>query len=35
VFAQRHGADEDERNYYVTESCGIAVGFLIAALVRR
>jgi iodotyrosine deiodinase len=32
VFAQRRGADEDELNYYVAESCGIAVGFLIAAL---
>jgi nitroreductase len=31
VFAQRHAASE-ERNYYVSESVGIAVGFLIAAL---
>jgi nitroreductase len=32
VFAQRHGADADERHYYVAESVGIAVGFLLAAL---
>ncbi|MGE0364080.1 MAG: nitroreductase family protein [Vicinamibacterales bacterium] len=33
VFAQKHGAPEaDERHYYVQESVGIAVGFLIAAL---
>jgi iodotyrosine deiodinase len=32
VFAQRHGADADERHYYVSESVGIAVGFLLAAL---
>ena len=32
VFAQRHGASEDEKHYYVTESVGIACGFLIAAL---
>lgn len=32
VFAQRHGSSEDERHYYVSESVGIAVGFLIAAL---
>jgi nitroreductase len=32
VFAQKHGADADERHYYVNESVGIAVGFLLAAL---
>lgn len=32
VFAQRHGSSEDERHYYVNESVGIAVGFLLAAL---
>jgi iodotyrosine deiodinase len=32
VFAQKHGRDADERHYYVNESVGIAVGFLIAAL---
>jgi nitroreductase len=32
VFAQKHGADADERHYYVQESVGIAVGFLLAAL---
>lgn len=32
VFAQRHGATADERHYYVNESVGIAVGFLLAAL---
>lgn len=32
VFAQRHGPSEDERHYYVNESVGIAVGFLLAAL---
>lgn len=32
VFAQRHGAAPGEKNYYVSESVGIAVGFLIAAL---
>jgi nitroreductase len=32
VFAQKHGADADERHYYVAESVGIACGFLIAAL---
>lgn len=31
VFAQRHGADADQ-HYYVSESVGIAVGFLLAAL---
>lgn len=31
VFQQRHGEDGD-RHYYVTESVGIAVGFLLAAL---
>ncbi len=32
IFAQRYGAAENERHYYVQESVGIAVGFLIAAL---
>ncbi|MGF1545097.1 MAG: nitroreductase family protein [Parvularculaceae bacterium] len=35
VFAQRRGgvdAGDDKKNYYVNESVGIAVGFLIAAL---
>ena len=32
VFAQRHGAELTDRHYYVTESVGIAVGFLLAAL---
>jgi iodotyrosine deiodinase len=34
VFAQRHGAGTAERHYYVTESVGIAVGFLLVALHR-
>lgn len=32
VFAQKHGAEADERHYYVQESVGIAVGLLLAAL---
>lgn len=35
VFAQKRGgpdADDDRKNYYVAESVGIAVGFLLAAL---
>ncbi len=35
IFAQRRGGvtvEEDRKNYYVTESVGIATGFLIAAL---
>ena len=32
VFAQTYGSQRDERNYYVNESVGIAVGFLLAAL---
>ena len=32
VFAQRTGPEADERHYYVSESVGIAVGFLLAAL---
>lgn len=32
VFAQRHGATEDERHYYVQESVGLAVGLLLVAL---
>ncbi len=35
MFAQKKGgpaAGEAKKNYYVTESCGIAAGFLIAAL---
>jgi nitroreductase len=32
VFAQKRGATQEERNYYVAESVGIASGMLIAAL---
>lgn len=35
IFAQKRGGvsvEEDRKNYYVTESVGIATGFLIAAL---
>jgi len=32
VFAQKHGREADELHYYVNESVGIAVGFLLAAL---
>jgi len=32
VFAQRHGATPQEQHYYVTESIGLSVGFLLAAL---
>ena len=32
VFAQTYGSQRDERHYYVNESVGIAVGFLLAAL---
>lgn len=32
VFARRHGATPDEQHYYVSESVGIASGFLLAAL---
>jgi len=32
AFAQRHGVEADSRHYYVNESVGIAVGFLLAAL---
>lgn len=32
VFLQRHGTEASERHYYVTESVGIAVGFLLATL---
>jgi nitroreductase len=32
VFAQRYGSNEEERHYYVSESVGIATGFLLAAL---
>ena len=32
VFAQKHGESQKERHYYVNESVGIAVGFLLAAL---
>jgi iodotyrosine deiodinase len=32
VFAQKHGADPEDRHYYVQESVGIACGFLLAAL---
>lgn len=32
VFMQRHGPETGDRHYYVTESVGIAVGFLLAGL---
>jgi iodotyrosine deiodinase len=32
VFMQRHGPEAGDRHYYVTESVGIAVGFLLTAL---
>jgi len=32
VFAQRYGATRDDQHYYVNESVGIAVGFLLVAL---
>jgi nitroreductase len=32
VFAQRHGTEVGDRHYYVSESVGIAVGVLLAAL---
>lgn len=32
VFMQRHGSETGDRHYYVTESVGIAVGFLLAGL---
>lgn len=32
VFAQRHGDERRDRHYYVSESVGIAVGMLVAAL---
>ncbi|MGB0591836.1 MAG: nitroreductase family protein [Myxococcota bacterium] len=32
VFAQRHGEGREDRHYYVNESVGIAVGFLLAGL---
>ncbi len=32
VFAQKHGETAAEQHYYVNESVGIAVGFLLAAL---
>jgi nitroreductase len=32
VFAQRHGPAPDDQHYYVSESVGIATGFLLAAL---
>ncbi len=32
VFAQRYGETPDRQHYYVSESVGIAAGFLIAAL---
>lgn len=32
VFAQRHGPQPEDQHYYVSESVGIAVGFLLAAL---
>jgi iodotyrosine deiodinase len=32
VFAQKHGGEAGDRHYYVNESVGIAVGFLLAGL---
>lgn len=32
IFAQRHGSEIGDRHYYVNESVGIAVGFLLVAL---
>lgn len=32
VFAQRHGPTPEDQHYYVSESVGIATGFLLAAL---
>ena len=32
VFAQKHGQTAQDQHYYVSESVGIAVGFLLAAL---
>ena len=32
VFAQRSGAEKEDRHYYVQESVGIAVGMLLSAL---
>jgi len=32
LFAQKYGAEEAERHYYVSESVGIAAGFLLVAL---
>jgi len=32
VFAQKYGDTRDQQHYYVNESVGIAVGFLLAAL---
>ncbi len=32
VFAQSRGATEDEKHYYVSESVGLSVGILLAAL---
>lgn len=32
VFAQKYGETRDEQHYYVNESVGIAVGFLLVAL---
>jgi nitroreductase len=32
VFAQRHGPAPEDQHYYVSESVGIACGFLLAAL---
>lgn len=34
VFAQRYGSNKADRHYYVSESVGIACGFLITALHR-
>jgi nitroreductase len=32
IFAQKYGETRDQQHYYVNESVGIAVGFLLAAL---
>ena len=32
IFAQRHGTEMTDRHYYVMESVGISVGFLLAGL---
>jgi nitroreductase len=32
IFAQKYGTSEEDRHYYVSESVGIAAGFLLVAL---